>query len=255
MGKLPQALIDLTRPARRLVATSIYSAPAPKFDHRVAQRYELEHARVWIREHHQRMTDAVAQAKRSGGHWVNADSQWFAGDEIAWAAWVEHVKGRSVLEIGSGPYGQISPCSWMTKRTVIDPLAESYRSIQMSMNGETFFPDEIEVISAPAETQIAHLVGKVDGAIFCRNALDHCEDPFSVLGNISAYAAPGCELFLWTDIWHLNGPDAGHRNITKSETFMDTAISALGFKLVRRLKNIRPPNECLEYGCVARKLP
>jgi hypothetical protein len=94
----------------------------------------------------------------------------------------------------------------------------------------------------------------VDGSLICRNCLDHCEDPFAVLFNISEYAAPGCYLLLWSDIWHLAGTDPGHHNLTKTEAMMDKIISGLGFEILRICSKIRDPSEYVEYGRLARKL-
>ena len=94
----------------------------------------------------------------------------------------------------------------------------------------------------------------MDGSLICRNCLDHCEDPFAVLFNISEYAAPGCYLLLWSDIWHLAGTDPGHHNLTKTEAMMDKIISGLGFEILRICSKIRDPSEYVEYGRLARKL-
>jgi len=51
--------------------------------------------------------------------------------------------------------------------------------------------------------------------------IDHCEDPLKILHNIPEYAAPGCYLYFWCDIWHLTGLDEGHHNITHSEAMME----------------------------------
>jgi len=257
-----KALIDLTRPARRVIATSIYSAAhsdAPRdeaphrFDHGAAQRYELLHARNTIRENHERLMALLEDEKRKGGLWQSASNQWFDGDEAAWCAYADHVRNRKCLEIGSGPFGEISPCYWMSDRVIIDPLIDEYRSLQIEINGKTFFTDDIETIAAPSEQRVERLVGTVDGVIVCRNALDHCEDPLCVLANIADYAAAGCYLLLWTDIWHLNGADEGHRDITRNPAAMDAMISGFGFAVLRHCKNVRAPGECLEYGVVARK--
>ena len=252
-----KALSNLTRPARRIIATSIYTAPhddAPRgFNHGGAQRYELSHARNTIREDHERLIALWEEEKKKGGLWQGASNQWFDGDEAAWRAYVDHVRDRKCLEIGSGPFGEISPCYWMSDRVIIDPLIDEYRSLQIEVNGKTFFTDDIETIAAPSEERVERLVGAVDGVIVCRNALDHCEDPLCVLANIADYAAARCYLFLWTDIWHLDGADEGHRDITRNPAAMDAMISGFGFNILHHCKNVRPPGECIEYGVVARK--
>jgi hypothetical protein len=141
----------------------------------------------------------------------------------------------------------------MGRRIVIDPLIEKYRSYQLSRMGETVWLDDIETHARSAESVIPELRGAIDGSIICRNALDHTEDPFGVLAAISQYAAPGCYLLLWTDIWHSRGPTIGHRNITRSHAAMDALLMGLGFDIIQNGASIRAPGEFVEYGRLARK--
>jgi len=100
---------------------------------------------------------------------------------------------------------------------------------------------------------IPELVGAVSGCIVCQNALDHCEDALAILDVLASYAAPGCYFLLWTDIWHLHGVDAGHRNITRSAHAMDCVLRGFGFDIMGETATVRPPGECIEYGRLARK--
>jgi hypothetical protein len=153
-----------------------------------------------------------------------------------------------------GPFGYLSPCYWIADRVIIDPLVDEYRRLQLEINNSTLFTSDIATYALPAEQQIDELVGAVTGVIVCRNALDHCEDPLAVLELISRYAAGGCYLLMWTDIWHLSGLDEGHRNITKSEAAMTGVLQGLGFTILRKCRKIRDPTHCIEYGCIARKV-
>jgi hypothetical protein len=117
----------------------------------------------------------------------------------------------------------------------------------------TFFTPDIDGYSVAAETRVATIVGKIDGLIVCRNCLDHCDDPLVVLQNIAEYATPRCWLFLWTDIWHLHGPDEGHQNITRSQSVMRALLDGLGFEIIQEGRVIGKSAECVEFGCIARK--
>ena len=165
---------------------------------------------------------------------------------------MEHVRDRTNLEIGAGPFGYLAPCYWMKRRIVIDPLVDKYRAYQMAHFGKTFWTSEIETHAAPAEQIVEPLRGAVDGCIVSRNALDHMEDPLAALEAIAQYAAPGCYLLLWTDIWHPEGGDVGHRNITRSPSVLDKMLDGLGFDVVQNGADIRG-GECIEYGRLARK--
>ena len=246
-------LVNFIRPARRLIAAC--SGPNAGFDHAAAQRYELSHARRAIEADFPKLLSRIDSASKSGSLWMSHDDQFFAGDQALFDAVVERARDRRCLEVGCGPFGYLAPCRWLKERVFIDPLIDEYRSAQLRVTGHTLFTPDVETHACSAETPIPTLFNAVDGLIVCRNAIDHCEDPFSVLANISAYAAPGCYFLFWTDIWHLDGPDAGHRNITKSAAFMDMAIHGLGFRILRPSDLVRPPGECIEYGCVAVKSP
>jgi SAM-dependent methyltransferase len=245
------ALVDFARSAKRL----IYREPSIEFDHAAAQRYELSHAKRTIELDFSKLLAKVDAASKAGSLWMSHDDQFFAGDRALFDAVVERARDRRCLEVGCGPFGYLAPCRWLKDRVFIDPLIDEYRSEQLRVAGRTLFTPDLETHSTSAEALIPRLVNAVDGFIVCRNAIDHCEDPLSVLANISAYAAPGCYFLFWADIWHLDGVDAGHRNITKSIAFMDAAVAGLGFQILRHSEQVRAPGECIEYGCIATKRP
>jgi len=160
---------------------------------------------------------------------------------------------RKCVEVGAGPFGFLPLCDWIKDRTVIDPLADDYRRIELEMTGHTFYTDDVKRYSQNAETFIPELKGAVTGAIISRNAIDHSDDPLTILYNFAQYAAPGCYLLFWSEIWHLNGCDEGHRNITKTPAAIEALLTGLGFELKTpggyQLNN---PG-LVDYGCVARK--
>lgn len=244
----------MTRPARAWVARTIYSAPPQQFDHAKAQRYELSSANRTIEQNFPEVFARFQKLRSEPGPWRDPNSPWFGSDKRLWDDFASHVRSRKCLEIGSGPWGYLLMCPWIEKRTIIDPLVEEYKAAQIRVAGGTLFVDGIATHTTPAEQPIAVLIGSIDGVIVCQNAIDHCEDPLAVLSNIAAYAAPGCYLLLWTDIWHLDGVDAGHRNITRSSAAIDYLLRGAGFDVVRRSDQIRQDGKYIEYGVLARKV-
>ena len=244
----------VTRPARRWAAGRLYSGPPPPFDHLKAQEFELAHNKQTIAQSSADLLQRSEAEHRANGLWHGPQDPWFGGDSALWTEFVNHVRARACLEIGCGPCGWLAPCHWIEKRILIDPLIDQYRAFQLEITGRTFFSDQVIAISAPAETLRGDLVGKIDGVIVCRNALDHCEDPLAVLANIARYAAGGSYLLLWTDIWHFRPADLGHRSITRSRDAMDGLLEGLGFTILRRPEAIRGGElDYLEYGALARK--
>ncbi len=224
------------------------------FNHRKAQRFEASFARKTIRPDFRRVYESWEQARAAGHLWQSADDLWFQGDAALWSRFVDYVRDRKCLEIGSGPFGYLAPCYWIKDRVIIDPLVDFYRKEEMEVLGKTFFSDDIRTLATNAETYATDLSSAVDGCIVCQNALDHCEDSFSVLENIGKYAAPGCFLLIWTDIWRLAKQDKGHRNITRSEAAMDSFLAGLGFTALKQANKIRNPDIFIEYGRIAVKI-
>lgn len=227
--------------------------PGGHFSHAYAQEYERNFAAQAIRADFPRLWSSYQEAMASGSLWHGPDDQWFQGDTTLWEQFVEHVRGRLCLEIGSGPFGYLGPARWIERRAIIDPLVDFYRSEEVQVAGGTFFDESVKTYALVAEEPVPELRGAVEGCIVCRNVLDHTEDPLAVLGNISDYAAPGCYFLLWTDLWHLNGPNEGHRNITRSSPVMDALLDGSGFDVLKHGTAIRSCTEYVEYGRLARK--
>jgi hypothetical protein len=79
------------------------------------------------------------------------------------------------------------------------------------------------------------------------------EDPLAALEAIGEYAASGCYLLLWSDIWHRDGGDVGHRNITMNPAVLDKLLGGLGFEVVQNGAGLRDPEQHVEYSRLARK--
>lgn len=223
------------------------------FRHDRAQKYELKYALNLIRTDFPEVFKKWESARSRGSLWQSADDQWFCGNDKLWNSFVNYVKDRKCLEIGSGPFGYLALFPEIRDRVIIEPLVDEFRKCQLETLGSTFFSEDIFTIAKPAEELVVEIESKIDGFIVCRNALDHCEDPLTVLYNISRYAASGCYLLLWTDIWHLVHPDEGHHNITKSGNVLDALLSGLGFDIIQEGQKIRDQAELIEYGRLARK--
>jgi hypothetical protein len=223
------------------------------FNHRSAQQYENLSARGTMRRTFPEVYAAWEREKAQGGLWHGADDQWFLGNAGLWTTFLEHVRDRKNLEIGSGPFGYLAPCHWMKRRIVIDPLIDKYRAYQIKHFGKTFWTADIETHAVPAEQVVEELRGAIDGCIVSRNALDHMADPLAALEMIGEYAAPGCYLLLSTDIWHMDGGDVGHRNITRSAAVLDGLLNGLGFDILQNGADVRDSDQYIEYGRLARK--
>lgn len=226
----------------------------PEWNFRSAQWYELISAKGTINRSFADLLNHIDATKAAGGLWHGPDDAFFGGERALFDSFAEHVRDRRCLEIGSGPFGYLSPCYWIKKRIVIDPLIDRYREHQLATAGRTLWTPEIDTYALPAEQIVPELRGAIDGAVICQNALDHGEDPLAVLNAISEYAASGCYFLFWTDIWHIDGTDIGHRNITKSTGIMPKLMDGLGFDILRLGRTVRSPDaKAIEFGCLARK--
>jgi hypothetical protein len=110
----------------------------PSFDHARAQLYEFESNRRDIAEHFPRLIAALDQEIAAGGVWYRPEHHWFVGDEAFFATFINHLRDRRSLEIGSGPFGFLAFAPWIKRRTIIDPLIDKYRGEQLRLFGRTF---------------------------------------------------------------------------------------------------------------------
>lgn len=228
------------------------------FSHSRAQEYELRDAEHFIESNFDTLYAEIETAKAKGERWPGREelevNGFYGGSHQTWMELAAYVEGKTCLEIGPGPCGALVAWWWVKRRIFIDPLIEEYKRISLERFKRTWYTDDLKLYNQSAEDLIPYLVGAVDGAIVCRNALDHCADPMSVLKNIAAYAKPGCYLLLWTDLWHLYGHDAGHRDITKDRDGFQKSIRALGFEILYSLDGVRHDGSTIEYGCRARRM-
>jgi len=219
------------------------------FNHKKAQKYELKANQQWSDEHFSRLYSESIDATKQ---LIGFSDEWF-GCKEEWDRFICWTSGLTMLEIGSGAKGNIVDWWWANQRFIIDPLVTRYKEYQLKKFGKTFFQPTTVLISTPAEQFIPEFENTIDGVIVCRNTLDHCSDPIAVLENISRYATNGCYLLLWTDLYHPEGHDDGHSNITPDIDEFVEIIEALGFEL----EFITPKKEernTVHFGCRARRV-
>jgi hypothetical protein len=224
------------------------------FDHARAQEYEMEHTLRWVRENADWVWPLVdeASAGKRDVHDILLN-EFFGGNRENWEVFAKHLDGRALLDIGSGPVPMPALWQWPKKRVVIDPLADGYHAAVMKMFGRSWW-DGISRHSSAAETFHKDLDGQIDGAIVCRNCLDHCAEPYLILSNIASYAAPGCALLLWSDLYHIEGHDDGHTDITRDQAGFRRLVENLGFEIVRETPE-QEGRGTIQFGCFAVKKP
>jgi len=219
---------------------------APAFDFSKAQVHELNYHVRYIMNHFPKEWEDMKIRKQNGE--IDFDvNDYFEGNVEQFEIFLNHIKDKKILEIGSGCIPDTKEFYNVKDRIIIDPLADEYRRAEEKYFNRSFF-EGYTVYSQRAEDRIEGL--KVDGMIFFQNALDHTDDPLSILDNISEYAMPGCYLIFFSDIWHIIPPNAGHRSITRSVPIMDKIFKGMGFRKVFTRKPVRDASKWIEYGAV-----
>lgn len=251
----PQSIVSFLKKVRYF-----YFANIKGFHHNVAQKGEFESAMSFMKSNDDLVPLLnkleLLRNRRMDDHLVQQVPfiRDFFRDIRSYKRFCKEIDGKRSLEVGSGPIGTLVLMPWIAERIIIEPLAEKYRKFQIELFGKTFFTSDIEVYSQNAETFIPSLKGSITGFIVSRNALDHCEDPWLILDNISRYAASECKLLLWTDLWHLGDIGDKHRNITKNKDIFESKLIDLGFRIESRFSDVRNDDSTIEYGCIATKI-
>jgi hypothetical protein len=234
---------------------SKYFPSFSNFDHSRAQKYEIESSEEWLNENFLLVKERLIKSRANGKYLTGPGdailSEFFNNSITKWEEFALLIQEKTCLEVGPGPCGALCMWWWIKKAIFIDPLIFKYRDIQLRIFNDTFYTDEMKLFEKNAEILIPELVSKIDGAVICRNALDHCENPQAILHNISKYAISGCYLLLWTDLWHKYGHNEGHRNITKNKANFEADIIGLGFEILHSFENKN--HYTINYGCLAIK--
>jgi hypothetical protein len=176
--------------------------------------------------------------------------EFFGGSEEGWREFTSHIEGKRCLEIGSCTSSMLSSWDTASERFVIEPLADRVSAWQREHLGFSLY-EGLTTYSIGADEYLPSLDRLINGAIYCRNCIDHSPNWMFILSNISTYAGPGCKLLLWNDIYHVNGADSGHYDLTQDPASMSRLIHALGFDIEREY--IDKEREDLNWGCYASK--
>lgn len=175
----------------------------------------------------------------------------FEGDSQKWRLFQNHLENKSCLDIGPCVFSPLSIWNEVKQRWVIEPLLPQIKSWQKENLGFSPF-DNVTGYSSSAETLVPELVNQVDGAIYCRNMLDHTPKWPFVMANISLYARKNCKLLFWSDLDHFEGHDEGHYDICTTVEEFRNLTKALGFAIEHEFQY--GERKTLNWGCLATKL-
>lgn len=177
--------------------------------------------------------------------------EFFNNESGRWQGFADWIDGRTCLEIGPNVAGVVCAWWWAGKRIVIEPLIDQIRDYQKTHFHRSLYTDDVICHSLPAEILIPDLVGSVDGAIICRNCIDHSPEWMFILNNISTYAVPGSFLLFWSDLYHNDHNHAGHYNITRDVEGFRRLLNNLGFDFLYEFSD--EERDTINFGCLARK--
>lgn len=220
-----------------------------------SQKYELEHAIGFMdspsfRGHHRDL--AAGRLNVSAGHRDELMMKEFFGDSPeVFESFLSHIAGRACLDVGPCVASQIAGWDVARVRYAIEPLLEPILAWQRAKLGGSAY-EGIRGFAKPAEELIGELVAAIDGAIVCRNMLDHTPRWPFVLSNIASYAKPGCKLLLWTDLDHRGTADEGHYDITSDTGALKRLLQQLGFRVDREYSSAERHE--LNWGCFAERV-
>jgi len=230
-------------------------APTARKTWEASQKYELEHAIGFMespsfRSHHRDLM--AGRLNVSAGHRDELMlKESFGGSPEDFERFLTHIPGRACVDIGPCVASQIAGWDVARVRYAIEPLLDPIVDWQKANLGGSAYEGMVG-FARPAEKLVGELVGKIDGAIVCRNMLDHTPHWPFVLSNIASYAAPGCKLLLWTDIDHRGTDDEGHYDITSDASAFKRLVEQLGFRVVR--EHSSADRQELNWGCFAERI-
>lgn len=176
--------------------------------------------------------------------------EFFNNSKENWINFTKHINDKVCLDIGPCILSPLVSWDIASKRYLIEPLYKRVYEWQLNNLGKSVFEDLI-CYGHAAEIPIPELIGKVNGAILCRNILDHTPNWKSILSLISRYATKDCRFLLWTDLDHKGNADIGHYDITKDIEYFKNLIKNLGFKIVREYQDLH--RDTINYGCFSIK--
>jgi hypothetical protein len=220
----------------------------PKKGWEQSQRYELDHAigfmdSPFFREHFTNL--------KSGRYNISTGyrdalllSEFFADSDMLFTEFQEHITEKTCLDIGPCVASQITGWDVARARIAIEPLLQPIEAWQVKNLGGSVYDGFVKHARSAEDFLDLH----IDGAIVCRNMLDHTPKWPLVLSNISSYAMPGCRLLLWTDLDHKGEADEGHYDIGCSPADFKRLVENLGFQVLREHTAQRDE---VNWGCFA----
>jgi len=218
-----------------------------------AQDYELRYTLEWLASpnapiclaKYHKVYEEKLYALNSPMHM----KEFFQDDEVLLGEFIDYTTNKNCLEIGCSCVPLINSFWWAKRNFLIEPLLPHLKN---------YCPDVFEHTvnyGQSAGIKIPELVGQIDGAVVCRNCLDHTPEWAGILSNIREYTQRGAYLLLWNDIYHPFGSDAGHYNITPNVDNWKKGIADLGFRMEREVQSIdHETRKTISYGCVGRKI-
>lgn len=233
------------------------------FDFNAAQKYELEYWRQWVAGEHSSI-QSFQKTLEEFNHALdkkllypgprNQIAKFFNPED--WMIFAKYLEPRTCLEIGCAAEGMVPFWYWVKERHLLDPLIDEYRKLvdpaAEKQQMHSWFTGSWNY-SVRAEEHIYS--EKITGAIVCRNMLDHCDRPFEALETMLEYGATGCYFLFWSDIWHNNPTDEGHRNITRDPAVIRECIQNHGYKITKEFSDVwEGRGDTIEYGCLGIKL-
>lgn len=220
----------------------------------ISQDYEFKSAITFMKQESfiALLNDLVAgKQKISNGYASDLLlKEFFDSSRDEWQEFMKFIEGKRCLDIGPCIFSPLSSWDIASQKYVIEPLYEKVNEWQKLNLGHSAFESMI-CFGEKAEVIIPELVGQIDGAIYCRNMLDHTPTWPWILSNISSYATVGCKLLFWCDLDHKGTADSGHYDITSDIESFKRLIIQFGFKIIREYQDEQRFK--LNWGCFAEK--
>jgi hypothetical protein len=223
-------------------------------DWAASQEYEMKHAIEFMdTDSFRNLHREVLQGRTRASTGYTNDvmlKEFFEGSAEKWQGFVEHIRGKTCVDVGPCVLSPLAGWDIAGARHVIEPLYPKIHEWQVQNLGESGFRDLV-CHGRGAENPVEELVARVDGAILCRNVLDHTPSWPFVLETMASYALPGCRLLLWTDLDHHGTEDIGHYNIVRDVGAFKKLVTRFGFEIIREYQDVERRE--LNWGCLAIK--